>query len=149
MGQALAQEHPCRCQGRSPGLPTYEPGLHCMSKKPGGHKPGGEGSFSLAYSGENAESSPRASHPPSLLGRLSLEFNLSERMHTRAGTAVYTHTAPRGSSCGTVKPERGTMYGERQQQPEEKDKQEQTTFPCIAFSVARAQMCSVCCLVLC
>lgn len=93
-GQDLAQAHPCSCQGQSPGLPTYEPGLHYMSKKPGREKPGRERSFCLAYSGENAEPSPRVLHPPNLPGRLSLKFELSKHLHTHIHTQthLYAHT---------------------------------------------------------
>lgn len=94
MGQELAQAHACSCWGQSPGLPTYEPGLHCMSGKPGRNKPGREGSFSMAYRSENAEPSPRVLHPANLPGRLSLKSQLSKYMHTctQMQTYLYTHT---------------------------------------------------------
>lgn len=95
MGQELAWEHPCSCWGQSPVSPlTSEPGLQRTSGKPRRNKPGGERSFCLSYSYENAEPPPRVLHPLNLLGKLSLKFELRKHMHTctHMQTCLYTHT---------------------------------------------------------
>ena len=143
-GQKLAQGHPCIFWGQSPDLPTHEPVLHCMSRKPGMDKPGGEGSFCVAYPGENTEPSPRVLHlQTSQEGYLSSLALANTCMHTHTHvcrhTCMHRHCSPR-LVLPLAKREFGILYGERQQQPREKDKQEQTKFPCTAPSVARAQM---------
>lgn len=145
MGQELAWEHPCSCWGQSPVSPlTSEPGLQRTSGKPRRNKPGGERSFCLSYSYENAEQEYCTlwTSWENCLSSLSLE-NICTHAHTCRHACIHTHCSLRLLLLHG-KQECGVVYGERQERPEEKDK-----FPCTAFSVAREQMCSVCCLILC